>query len=466
MTCCEEERQAILDAFLSYVAARSSWSREEESIATDRTASEQDVGASFEEVNKEIDDLLARIKDLEDDADELLGEAELRPEAAGLALGTVEGEREGIPDQRLRTAFEAARAAIYEIKHVVNELHRVREAEKRQRRLLLIAVAASIVLCSFGGFVGFRTVHSWFQHLFGRPEASAIATPTATLHSGPVSTPPASTPTTTPSPTHTPIPTPSSTPTLIDPETEARNAIQAVVEEFAEIKAYALRHLDDSQLETVLAGDALDAQRSSLTWLQENDAYWDITLHELVIDSVTLVNSTRASVLVTKVETGFLYVDGKLSEPSSYMRDTYQVSYDLEVIKGHWYITRKEAHESSATETPTSVSAVTPTASAVHGRMCFQPEFKGTAEIDHPLIRVRGYVFNRQGVGVRGVLVRIGAYDWSTEMRTWHNGYYHFDGLANAVEYMLSLPEYPCSGSQKVDMQFGTQARVDFKQAQ
>jgi len=143
---------------------------------------------------------------------------------------------------------------------------------------------------------------------------------------------------------------------MLDPETEARNAIQAVIEEFAEIKAHALRYLDDSQLETVLAGDALDAQRSSLGWLRENNAYWDTTLHELIIDSVTFLDSSRATVLVTKVETGLLYIDGKLSERSSYTRDRYQVSYDLEFIEGRWYITHKEAHELTPTETPTSTS--------------------------------------------------------------------------------------------------------------
>jgi len=51
-------------------------------------------------------------------------------------------------------------------------------------------------------------------------------------------------------------------------------------------------------------------------------------------------------------------------------------------------------------------------------------------------------------------------------MRTWDNGYYYFDGLANAVQYTISLPEYPCSNSQKVDMGFGTEARVDFEQAE
>jgi len=143
----------------------------------------------------------------------------------------------------------------------------------------------------------------------------------------------------------------------VDPEAEARNAIEAVIEEFAEIKAHALRYLDDSQLETVLAGEALDAQRASLRWLRENDAYWGITLHELNIDSVTFLDSRHTRVLVTKVETGLLYIDGKLSERSSYTRDIYLVSYDLELIEGRWYITRKEAHELTPTETPTSASS-------------------------------------------------------------------------------------------------------------
>jgi len=200
----------------------------------------------------------------------------------------------------------------------------------------------------------------------------------------------------------------------VDPEAEARNAIEAVIKEFAEIKAHALLHLDDSQLETALAGEALDAQRSSVEWLQENNAYWDITLHDLVIDSVTFLDSSCARVLLTKVETGLLYLDGKLSERSSYTRDTYQVSYDLDLIEGRWYITRKEAHEPTATETLTSISTLNPTATPTRRSsrpMCLQPEFKGKVEIDHSLMRIRGYVFNRRDGGIGGVLVRIQAYD-------------------------------------------------------
>ncbi len=329
--------------------------------------------------------------------------------------------------------------------------------------LIVVCALAGIAigggLAQLGGTDQLRDV-AFMPGSAASPPAAVTVTPTAVIGVALSPAPPTKATTPASSPTVTAVAT------FVDARSEVRDAIQTVIQQFAQIKAYALRYLDDSQLETVLAGDALDSQRASLEWLRQKNAYWDTRLHELVIDSVTLAGSTRASVSVTKVETGLLYIDGKLNERSSYTRDRYRVAYDLELIGGRWYITRKEAHELAVIETPTGTPTPTRIATAIPRPTCFQPDFKGKTEIDHPLMRIRGYVFNRWGGGMGGVLVRIRAYDWSTEMRTWDNGYYYFDGLANAVEYMLSLPEYPCSGSQRVEMKFGSEARVDFQQEQ
>lgn len=228
----DQERQEIVDAFRAYVAARSSSSQQEESLAADRAGSGREVRASFEEVHKEVDHLLTRIRDLEDDADGLMAEAELRVERMRPALRWVEGEQEDIPDDELRAAFETATAAIDEMKHAVGDLRRVREAEKRQQRLVLTAAVAGVVLCLLGGFLGLRTVHSWFQRLLGGPETSAIASPTPTPYSGGMPTALTRTPIRTLVPTHSPIPLPTATPIKTPmpvPPTLTDTAIPSVV---------------------------------------------------------------------------------------------------------------------------------------------------------------------------------------------------------------------------------------------
>ena len=117
------------------------------------------------------------------------------------------------------------------------------------------------------------------------------------------------------------------------------------------------------------------------------------------------------------------------------------------------------------TATPTATPRPRPT-STRPPTPCFEGLHVGTADIDLPQMRIRGHVQNIRGEGIRGVLVRISAYSWNADFRTWADGYYYFDGLANAVTYKVSLPEYRCSNSVDVDLHFGKEARVDFVRTQ
>lgn len=123
----------------------------------------------------------------------------------------------------------------------------------------------------------------------------------------------------------------------------------------------------------------------------------------------------------------------------------------------------------TATHTATPTRTATPTAtprprptSTKPPTLCFEGRHIGTANIDQPQMRIRGHVQNSGGEGIPGALVRISAYSWYADFRTWANGYYYFDGLANALTYTVSLPEYLCSNSVDVDLDFGKEARVDF----
>jgi hypothetical protein len=60
----------------------------------------------------------------------------------------------------------------------------------------------------------------------------------------------------------------------------------------------------------------------------------------------------------------------------------------------------------------------------------------------YPLISIHGLVVDRNGKGVKGVRVRISAFNWYHDVRTGWDGLFVIDGLAQAIEWTVSLPEY------------------------
>jgi hypothetical protein len=100
---------------------------------------------------------------------------------------------------------------------------------------------------------------------------------------------------------------------------------------------------------------------------------------------------------------------------------------------------------STHTPTPTPTPTATPKPRARTVRYCYVGEFKGTAEITFPLVSISGKVVDRNGNGVPNVLVRIGAFSWHTEVRTGPKGGFRLDGLNQALEWTVSLPDYGVS---------------------
>lgn len=123
----------------------------------------------------------------------------------------------------------------------------------------------------------------------------------------------------------------------------------------------------------------------------------------------------------------------------------------------------------SPTSTPTSTPSPTATATrrpwpTATPRRCFTGQVTQMVDIDHPLIRVGGYVKDEQGNGMRGVLVRISPRDWGgwhDSVRTWPNGYFGWDGLAQAIAWRVTLPELQATPVD-VPMEHGKQATVVF----
>jgi hypothetical protein len=97
----------------------------------------------------------------------------------------------------------------------------------------------------------------------------------------------------------------------------------------------------------------------------------------------------------------------------------------------------------SPTSTPTATPTPRPIARPV--RYCYVGEMKGTAEIAFPLISISGKVLDRNGNGVAGIAVRVGAYNWYHDVRTGPKGGFRIDGLSQPLEWTVSLPEYDVS---------------------
>ena len=135
--------------------------------------------------------------------------------------------------------------------------------------------------------------------------------------------------------------------------------------------------------------------------------------------------------------------------------------------------TRAPTRTSTPSPSPTSTSTSTPSPTATPTRRpwptptprrCFTGQVTEMVDIDHPLIRLRGYVGDEKGNGIGGVLVRITPKDWGgweDRVRTWPNGYFGWDGLVQAITWRITLPEVQGTPVD-VPMEHGKQATVVF----
>ena len=96
------------------------------------------------------------------------------------------------------------------------------------------------------------------------------------------------------------------------------------------------------------------------------------------------------------------------------------------------------------TPTITPTPSVTPTPRP-RVRYCYKGTLVQVQEYTPPLISIRGKVINRKGKGVKGILVRVSAFNWYHDVRTGGDGSFIFDGLAQPIEWTISLPDYNVS---------------------
>lgn len=142
--------------------------------------------------------------------------------------------------------------------------------------------------------------------------------------------------------TATPRPVlPIQTPTLTRAELEAQ--ILAVLEAFQAAKSYAQSTGDTSRLPEILAGNALEYQISLVEQTQAANCYWDIQLEgPMSIVNLELRSPSHVKVRASKTESRHKYCDGSSVATVSADHDTYEASYELDIINGRWMITWRE----------------------------------------------------------------------------------------------------------------------------
>ena len=228
-----------------------------------------------------------------------------------------------------------------------------------------------------------------------------------------VSRPPTPQPTRTPTPT---VPTPTRTPTRVtvtpSPAMSAEDAIRQLLAEFDRVKQRSRRTLDESELASVLTGNALDEARAKIQELRQKNAYWEITVEDARVETITVDRfGTAAWARVRKVETRNYYENGQFKPEYSESDDLYWVNYTLVLTSEGWRIADFEIQTPtpSPTSTHTTTPSATPTVEAATWSV-FYHSYKGLFHVNgtwQSIGVVKGRVLDRYGNPIPGARVRI-----------------------------------------------------------
>lgn len=126
-------------------------------------------------------------------------------------------------------------------------------------------------------------------------------------------------------------------------------AIESVVRRYSdEIKIENTTDLNSSNLSQVLVDPALERQKRSTCWLENEGKYYTYSNRSLAIESVTFENDREATVLVQIGENRILRnQNGSISKDYGY--DDYRAIYQLEKMSNdRWYIYCFQALEDNA----------------------------------------------------------------------------------------------------------------------
>lgn len=171
----------------------------------------------------------------------------------------------------------------------------------------------------------------------------ATLTPIANVVEDRSASSPTDVPTPRPDPTKSPTPTrekePTQTPRPEPTEFASRAEIEDLLERWKQVHHQADRTWDTSNLDTVLRGDALSQQRSTVESLKSRNCYW--TIRDLAAPRITRFDVMNANRVVVEVDKSWdmdLYCSGNKSGDDD---GPFTMWYNIERINGQWYITQK-----------------------------------------------------------------------------------------------------------------------------
>lgn len=130
-------------------------------------------------------------------------------------------------------------------------------------------------------------------------------------------------------------------PLAVENETELLNKARRAVLLFYEIRTKADKSLDDSNLQSILMGEALEQQKQIMQTLRDKNCYWIFSNQHIRFDTWTVFSSNLIELNVTVTEDADLYCNGE-KDRGSYNSDTpYRVGFRAERFSEHWFVTKR-----------------------------------------------------------------------------------------------------------------------------
>ncbi|MCC7164387.1 MAG: DUF4101 domain-containing protein [Anaerolineae bacterium] len=123
------------------------------------------------------------------------------------------------------------------------------------------------------------------------------------------------------------------------PEESAETIGKQRLAHYLAIRARAAKSLDDSELGTVLAGNALEAQRDALALLSSEGCYWDFQMPKVTHWEISDLDTDSFDAYVNIRENAGLYCKGARDDRSYTPENTYYgIHLAFEHINGGWFI--------------------------------------------------------------------------------------------------------------------------------
>lgn len=113
------------------------------------------------------------------------------------------------------------------------------------------------------------------------------------------------------------------------------------VERYYQVRTMSDRSLDDSELQTILLGEALEQQQTVLQTLRDTNCYWIFSNQQIQFDEWTVFSVNLIEMYVTVREDADLYCNGERDRGSYTTETLYRVGFNIERFSDQWFVTKR-----------------------------------------------------------------------------------------------------------------------------